>query len=329
MLGDDLVATRRDGRPFISKSANALGCSSGFAPLVMYRGKIMNIRMPFVLLLAGLTPMAVHAAVPANCKVGPYNGVTNGVLINCKLVETAKTTGPAYPGVDASLLGIRTGMSVQQVKAIAARLGFGTPAVTVSSFSGNVAVGNKVLVTASDNYIARLNYQKAPVGNSPSQSLEVMFTSPATGNSSYAIFVQQSFPLDPSKDPLAVKAVMADLLHQFGPASHQDSQHEGSNLCWNFGKQSLIKISPKHPNCYTTQLLSGQSPPLLADFFIAAGVSFNPKNLAKVSAISKSLGDYRLPLMDSDAAIKQLESAGAKYAQMHKGLAGARVWVNY
>jgi hypothetical protein len=289
----------------------------------------MKIRNACVLLLAGLAPVAVQANPLDNCKIAPYNGVTNGASINCKLVETVKPPLAAYPGVDASLLGIRTGMSVQQVEAIAAKLGLRNPSVTENNFNGYVEVGNKVQVSSGDNYIARLEYQKDSVGNSPGRSLKVLFTSPATGNISYAVFVQDSFSYDdPSKDPLAVKTVTAELLHQFGPASQQDFEGEASTLCWNFSQQSLIKISPQHPDCYTTQLLSRQTPPLLADFFIYAGITFNPKNPAKVLDLSKSFGDYRLPLMDGDAAIQQLINAGKEYARTHKALAGAQVYVN-
>ena len=247
-------------------------------------------------------------------------------MINCKLVQTAKPPTAAYPGVDASLLGIRTGMSVKQVEAIAAKLGLGRPSTTINSFNGNVAVGNTVIVTASDNYIERINYQKDPVGNSPGLSVEVMFTSPATGNSSYYVEVNKNYPYDQNKDPVEVNTVMADLLHQYGPATHQNTSPEQHWLCWNFNGQSLIKISPNHPNCYTSIL--NQSPPLLADFFIAAGVSTNPRNPTKVLGIGESIGDNRLPLMDSNAGIKQLINAGKKYVQTHKALAGARFWIN-
>jgi len=286
----------------------------------------MKIRNAFILLFAGLTPVAVQANPLANCKIGPYNGVTNGVSINCKLVQTVKPPTAAYPGVDASLLGIRTGMSVQQVEAIAAKLGLGRPSMTYTNFSGNVAVGNKVLVTASDNYIERINYQKDAGGNAPSLSVVVNFTSPATGNSSYEVEVNKNYPYDQNKDPLEVNTVMADLLHQFGPATHQNNLPVQRWLCWNFTGQSLIKISPQHPNCYTSIL--NQSPPLLADYFIAAGVSLNPKNPTKVLGVGESIGDNRLPLLDGDAAIKQLINAGKQYAQTHKALAGARFWIN-
>lgn len=184
----------------------------------------MKIRRIVVLALAGLAVMAGSANASPTCTAG----AANAAAVTCTLVQTAQPITRTYPGVDASILGIRTGMTVSQVEAIAAQRGLGKPQETKTSLSVNYQ-GN---TAQSQIFISKVAYQNATSGD-----LTIYFGSPTTGNTVYKIDQSLGFP-DISSAPFMDVAASA-LIKKYGPTSYENY----GSYTWQFGKTSLEKCT--------------------------------------------------------------------------------------
>ncbi|HUZ75457.1 MAG TPA: hypothetical protein VMU87_20935 [Stellaceae bacterium] len=130
------------------------------------------------------------------------------------LVPTAKPIVRSYPGVTSDILGIRTGMTLAQAKAVAAK-----------HYTGK-AHENEKTSTIGTNYKGTLAYSKPFVAqvdmsnNDNSDYLIMKFGSDVSGNTAYELRRALSFPNNPTKEP-TVSAVKEALIKKYGPPSYQ------------------------------------------------------------------------------------------------------------
>ncbi len=164
-------------------------------------------------------------------------------------VQTAKPITRTYPGVDASILGIRTGMTVSHVEAIAAMRGLGNPSRNETQVSLHLAnvptLSGKPLEVHSKEYTYHLGFLVQD-----KYRLDVSFSSPATGNRSDAITLNASYPSDPKLAPLTVNGLATNLLYRYGPPSLKLQSVFGQFLWWDFDKQSLLKTCNGKIACF-------------------------------------------------------------------------------
>jgi alpha-tubulin suppressor-like RCC1 family protein len=236
---------------------------------------------------------------------------------NIPLAQTAKPITRAYPGVDASVLGIRTGMTVSQVEAMAAQRGLGKPDESATEVSVSLdhffALSGEKLQVSSKAYVYRVGFGRT--GNS---TVEVSFSSPATGNRSDAIALHTSYPPNPNGDPLTVTALATKLLHKYGPPSfeiHGKDAGGGWYLWWDFTKQSLLQTCNKTIPCFpypgefdfSSILASDAHRPkqIHPDFYIVAWVRPNSSDRGKAGQLDLSMGDVQFATLDRGAALQQ------------------------
>ena len=220
------------------------------------------------------------------------------------LVQTTKPLVPAYPGVDASVSGIRIGMTVAQVEAIATKHDYGKPQVITSSTSVNY----KGISAQSQSFISKLVYQ-----NGAGDVLTVFFANPTIGNVAYQIDLAFDYN-DVYKAPF-MHAQQAYLLKLYGPVTSNGY----NSYTWQFGKRSLLTCPAG--NCSFLNNSSSQTADSKSEVVMGIYVSLTPyegyymppspghTNGQKVAKLHVSLVDYRLKTESANTGIKELKTA--------------------
>ncbi len=166
-----------------------------------------------------------------------------------KLVQTAKPIIRTYHGVDASVLGIRTGMSASKAEAIAKQIYKKAPAPDLPpvqpSFWNN---GNTI---KAQTFVADAGI--STLGETSNEGLQLIFTTPATGHTVDGILREITFK---GQLPL-ISDIEAGLIKKYGPpsflgpqADQRTSLHGAVVLAWKFNKNSRM-------NCKSLKCLGG------------------------------------------------------------------------
>jgi hypothetical protein len=172
---------------------------------------------------------------------------------NFTLEQTALPITRTYPGVDASILGIQTGMTAAQAEAIAERnypeQSPGAPNSLFMAYTGPGFTGNLLKTKPLVPYVT---FSK--LAGDTGDHLTLHFTTPALGGTVYAITRDIDFLPGTGKTRVypPMDAIRASLIKKYGPPSYQTKygpsrEHGavyGSNgglmLAWIFSKDSRL-----------------------------------------------------------------------------------------
>ncbi|HEU0230810.1 MAG TPA: hypothetical protein VFR20_09575 [Burkholderiaceae bacterium] len=279
----------------------------------------MKIKHDIVaLVLAGVAGMATGTNAAAQCTTTPFPGPPKEVLIRCTLAQTAQPIAPpTYPGVDFNIFGFRTGMTVAQVEALAAKIHLGKPGIKTKPLDNEVKMWGATAL-AQGAPINQISYDFRLAGGSNRATVIIYFSSPATGSVSEAVYENSNYITDRRQKRPLVAPVVTKLVHQYGPSSSRTPSYMSQYLCWNFKGQSLVKASLRQP-CYpnaddvmgTNVAAMGNGTYHPADSYIYALLSTNS---GEVNGLAQGLGDYRLAALDRSEIKKQLTLAIEKYS---------------
>ena len=256
---------------------------------------------------------------------------------NFTLAQTAKPITRTYPGVDASILGIRTGMTVSQAEAVAKKsYSKETPgsAVPLSFFFTGGKFQTKPLVP----YVA-FSKQTAHAGD----YLTLYFTTPATDSTIYYITRNINFNAGGANGTLPpIDAITASLIKKYGPASYQEKigasavqsgvpgQEGKLVLAWIFNKDS--RLSCQSRTCVGRMIQGeamnlGESKPQYDQFLrqmcgtsagspavfkIVATIDASGKGKTTADGVTVSMWDAQACVDDGDQVFNQFNAAVAQ-----------------
>lgn len=238
-----------------------------------------------------------------------------GARANMTLVPKVKPIVRSYPGVHADILGVHTGMTISEVKAIAGKSYPGKPELDrTNAWQGNYEYSpNMNLPTdrQSQPYVYRIIYH-----NKHSQ-FGVYFTTPAAGSVSFSVARAQGFFNHFNKTSPAEPLVSVEeqkLIKKYGPPSlvYQDT------MWWDFGKHGLIKCprGPQTPNPACGSPASGVGPALNDCYLIKDGIEFfiqvnfetNNSDHTRVVAMTTLIEDARASIINDAETKTQLRN---------------------
>lgn len=168
------------------------------------------------------------------------------------LVHTAKPITRVYPGVDASVLGMRTGMSVSKAEVIARRI-YGKKPQLGLGFSQYMLYGGNGFTIKSQpvvDFVTFYRYHTVMSGKNyegtDADMLHLLFTPPLKGSSIYAIVRNIKF----SQVAPPINAIEASLIKKYGPPSYQHEYGSASQkhqslygqvvIAWIFNQTSRL-----------------------------------------------------------------------------------------
>lgn len=251
------------------------------------------------------------------------------------LKQTLQPVTRSYPGVAADILGIKTGMTVSQVKTIAGKIYPGKPQIGL----GRDSYSYKVVEAQSHPFVKYIIFIHKTKHSR--DFLEVHFGSPASGNTLYKMYrdVTYSQILDA---PLA-STLKASLIKKYGPvSSYQDNRGDAMYTdVWRFkqGSRSICKYFCMQ-SWTTTQIsdlnrLDPTAPPLVPgwnqrgnalsamesacgsddknDFTIVAKIFEFGADKTKVNNLDVSIWDSAACVNDTKEATKQLKVAAIEF----------------
>lgn len=280
--------------------------------------KLMNRAYIWTIGLLALLLMSVHARAGAP---------------NFTLAQTATPITRTYPGVDASILGIRTGMTLSEAEAIAKKnypKETPSPASSLFLFFTGGKLQTKPLVPS-------LEFSKQTA--SSSDRLTLHFTTPAAGNTIYAVSRNIDFDGTPGKAARfpPMDAVKASLIKKYGPPSYQErfglnrpygpGLGTGLMLAWVFNKNSRLNcqsrdcVGPMFPG--ESDLLGSSKPQYDKFLQKTCGASADSSAVFKIVAkiyasglnanrIVISMGDIQACVNDGEQVWNQFNAAVAK-----------------
>lgn len=237
---------------------------------------------------------------------------------NIPLAQTAEPLTRAYPGVDASVSGIRMGMTVSQVEAIAAKQGLGTESKQMKGVS--VPLDNFIALSGRELQVDSKPYVDWVEFNKPHNVVQVYFSSPATGNRSEAVSVDTVYPSDPKANPSTANGLVTSLLHKYGPPSnewHQKYADMETYLWWDFDSHSLLKTCGKGPvacfpaghfdfrSIWAYDVHGPKNQEIHPDFYIVARVNTNRADRTKAGELDLAMGDIQFATLDRGTALTQ------------------------
>lgn len=257
---------------------------------------------------------------------------------NFTLAQTAKPITRTYPGVDASILGIRTGMTVSQAEAVAKksyskeRPGSAFP---LSFFFTGGKFQTKPLVP----YVS-FSKQTAQGGD----YLSLYVTTPATGSTVYYITRNINFNAGTANVPLypPIDAIRASLIKKYGPPSYQEKigpaavqtgvpgQAGKLVLAWVFSKDSRLTCQSRScvgPMMQQESMNLGESKPQYDQFLqqmcgtsagspavfkIVATIDASGKGKTTADVVTVFMWDAQACVDDGDQVFDQFHAAVAK-----------------
>lgn len=249
-------------------------------------------------------PYAALVAVVALLVIAAMMSTAVAEELPYTLVQTATPSIHSYPGVNASVLGIQTGMTVSQVEKIAGKYHFWKPQVMKRSLSVNY----RGIDVESKPFIAKIAYQ-----DKNGDVLKVFFANPATGNVVYKVDLIFNYK-NVSKAPF-MHTQEAYLIKFYGPVTYKSND----SYTWQFGKRSLLKCAVS--DCsrvalwspYTAASKIGVDMGIYAALTPNEGYYLPPtsghKNGQKVARLHVALVNYRLINASVAAGTKQLKTA--------------------
>jgi len=233
-----------------------------------------------------------------------------------QLVKTADLTARLYDGHSIDVLGIKIGMTPDQVRQIIATE-YGVPAAEEQT---NLSVTYKSITVSSQSYLNTLKARKE------GDELIVSFGNPATGNTVVGVSRNLDF-----KDALTapkLTALYAQLDSKYGQESLPKPQSFTPSLIftsWAFNATTHIKCpnnscitaydtyTPGNMASYQRSMETGQFVVIQADLFPHEADSSRAKRL------QLALDDQASKFLSSQEALKQLQAAGeAAYAAKAK-----------
>lgn len=266
------------------------------------------------------------------CTIGIFAAIlmtanADAATANFKLLQTAKPIKRAYFGVDASVLGIRTGMTMSQAEAIAKK---------------NYPSDMQVSATPVSSYGSSSNLTTKPTfpfvifskskGNM-TDTLYLNFTTPATGSTLYYIKRTINFndvgPNGPAQLFPPISAIKASLVKKYGPPSYLLGGTGAVEIAWVFNKKSRLNCKAKScvgriingggegggvivqglftKNVYDSNLQKdcGTSAGSPAVFKIMAVISRSGRGKATAGAVSVLMWDAQTCVNDGEQVRKQ------------------------
>lgn len=241
--------------------------------------------------------------------------------------QTFQPANPSFPGVSPDILGVRTGMTVSQVEAIAEKHYRGKP----SEFKAPDTFGYKEVTAQSDPFVQTMHFDTETADTS--DVLDLGFTTPVTGDTVYTMTrkikfykfdVAKSAQVDPS-----VSAVKEALIKKYGPPSYLevgDVTHE-VQMRWEFTptKSRVICKGPCDAGVFGVASEQMQLSQLAQDcgynddngspnpiFGIQAEIEANRFDSSKADDLSVSMTDVQACMKDGKEAINQLKTNAIK-----------------
>lgn len=250
-------------------------------------------------------------------------------------MQTLKPVSRSYPGVEADILGIRTGMTVAQAEAIAEKSYPGKPeqhkTPDVFSYRG--------VTVQSQAFLQTVTFDKETAHTS--DQLSMTFGSPVTGNTLYAMTRDIKFSKNGGNDPKSaeidpsINALRAALIKKYGPPSYMSAPDSGgtnTSIDWEFTAERT------RVNCrfFCQQLGSGTPTDLTGMdrdtsgleagcggsidspniFGIAVTIAQSPFDSSKAFEMNVSITDVQACMNDGKGAVAQLKADAVKAYKM-------------
>ncbi len=247
------------------------------------------------------------------------------------LVQKFQPVLRSYPGASPDILGIRTGMSIANAEAIAAKSYGGTtkPFVWHSSDSLIYSPGNFTI--ESRPFVRDVSFSGSK--GIMLDMLDLHFGSPVTGDTLLGMTRKISYsPTRMQKTP-SISTIRALLIKKYGPTSYQ-SQTEGGGLTvgWVFGQTKRLVCKTRDctgghfagvPGVFSSGAGHLDKDDLLTPCGVTAGdpntfridAKIDARKSAKteVSSVTVSIWDTAVCVNDGMEAKKQLTAAAVKY----------------
>lgn len=218
-----------------------------------------------------------------------------------KLVQSAKTVVPSYPGLSIDMIGIHPGMPFSQAKAIAAKA-YPKPEPTV--FTGGLSFPYKGYMAQSHPYVQGLRFGYSNTGN----DMDITFTSPATGHRVYSMTRDISLSSNTAKAPLQ-STIRAALIKKYGPPSAPPQKvGETENYYWIFGSKGRKSCT------YRCRQSNGASAALKNGVVLEIDATMyeSERDPTRAASLSLQLYDYWNQNIDMVTATKELKDAAVK-----------------
>lgn len=243
------------------------------------------------------------------------------------LVQKLQPVPRSYPGVATDILGIRTGMTVSQAEAIAEKNYPAKP----KEYKDPDTFEYKGVTVQSEPFVQRVDFI-SQTGDTI-DTLSLLFSTPATGNTLYAMSRLLQFYRGPVSAPL-VNALYPSLIKKYGPLSYNPDRDQNTiaPMIWAFTQSSrtickstfdcVSIFSPVQTTDLTDmgqgdwgRLQSQCGVPKVQSyvFMVSAGIYANQSDQTKADRMHVSIWDSATCMNDGKEAVKQLTAAAIKF----------------
>lgn len=250
--------------------------------------------------------------------------------------QTVKPLQYAYPGVSLDILGLKLGMTPDQVEKVLAAYSHDKPTITMAK----MGVTYKDVTETSQSFISEI-----AVAKNSNDKIAVYFGSPATGNEAVSINRTITFP-DEKTAPTAGVLIKA-LEKKYGTPTKTPALPILTFMQWDFGQHSLrascqkasddycdavggpynpwgysLNYDPKYDDYYSPGHLNRKSYAYGNYVYIEASLGNNTSASDRLGQIQLSLSDQADEAITFNAALKQLQAAAvAAYDKEKPGAA--------
>lgn len=253
--------------------------------------------------------------------------------------QTVKPLQYAYPGVSLDILGLKLGMTPDQVEKALAAYSHNKPTITMAK----VQVSYKDVTETSQSFISEIAVAKVKDSN---DNIAVYFGSPATGNEAISINRNIDFPNEKTA-PTAGVMIKALEKKYGGTITKAPELPVLTFMQWDFDRHNIrtscpkssddyceadggpydpwgynLNYDPKYDDYYSPARVFRKSYAFGNYVYIEANLGNNTSASDRLGQISLSLSDQADEAITFNAALKQLQTAAvAAYDKEKPGAA--------